>query len=261
MKVSDIAKVIEKLAPKEFAYDFDNVGLLVGDENGEVKKIMLCLDMDENVAGEAAEIGADLVLGHHPVMFEPIKQVTAKTGEGRAIMTLIKNNISYYAAHTNMDVAKGGLNDLLAEKLGVLDTKALSPIHIEGEGIGRIGFLSEETTLGEFMQKCKAALNCDGVRFSGDKNAKIRKIAVNTGGGTSLIADAIKEKADVFVTGDFRYNQIRDCAEANMNIIDIGHYNTEVIIEELYEKMLRAAFGGNIEIAISKKGVNVMSFA
>lgn len=261
MKVCDIAQEIEKLAPLHLAYDFDNVGLLVGDKNQEVGRVLLCLDLDEEVVREAAQLGAQMIIGHHPIMFSPINRVTEETSEGRAIRLLIKNDISYYAAHTNLDVAKGGLNDFLAEKLGLKNTEILAPVAAAGEGIGRIGTLDKEVTLAEFIDTVKSALSAEGVRYFGDGSAKIKKAAINTGGGASLIPDAILSGADVFVTGDFKYNQVRDCAAAGLNIIDVCHYDSEVIIEELMQKYLSAEFGDKPEIYISKANKNVMQFA
>ena len=116
LKCKDIASVIERLAPKQLAYNWDNVGLLCGDEDAHVTKVLLTLDLDIDVVEEAVKEGAQMIIGHHPIMFDPINCITAQTSEGRLLRALIKNDISYYAAHTNLDIAKGGLNDLLAKK-------------------------------------------------------------------------------------------------------------------------------------------------
>lgn len=127
MKCKEIAAVIEQLAPRSLAYDWDNVGLLFGDAEQEVTRLLLTLDMDIGVAQEAARVGAQMVVGHHPILFDPVSRVTAQTPDGRLLQTLARNSVSYYAAHTNLDIAKGGLNDLLAKKFRLKHVEMLEP--------------------------------------------------------------------------------------------------------------------------------------
>ncbi|MBE7027222.1 MAG: Nif3-like dinuclear metal center hexameric protein [Ruminococcaceae bacterium] len=260
LKCKDIALSIERLAPKGLAYEWDNVGLLCGDENAPVTKVLLTLDLDTGVVEEAIKEGAQMIIGHHPIMFEPINRVTAQTVEGRLLRMLIKNDISYYAAHTNLDVAKGGLNDLLAKKLGLKNVKILEYTDENGEGIGRTGDTEEPVTLKALCEKVKRALGVDYVRFSGDADALVNHIAINTGGGTALIEAALGAKADVFITGDYKYAQVRHCAENGMKIIDVGHYDTEIIVCELFEQYLSKQFAGALEIVKTKENKNVMRF-
>ncbi len=260
MKCKDIAAAIEKLAPKNLAYEWDNVGLLCGDEEQEVKCVLVTLDLDIGVVLEAKQKGAQMIVGHHPIMYNPINKITEQTPEGRAIRELIRSGISYYAAHTNLDVAKGGLNDLLADKLGVKSTVMLEEIDVPGEGIGRVGVLDEPTTLGQYAEKIKTALGAEAVRYCGDKDALISRVAVNTGGGTSLIAAALEAKADVFVTGDYKYSQVRDCNDMGMKIIDVCHYDSEIIACEIFEKIIKEQFKGEIEVIKTEANKNVMKF-
>lgn len=260
LKCKDIASVIERLAPKSLAYDWDNVGLLCGDEEQSVKKILLTLDLDMGVVNEAVELGAQMIVSHHPIMFKPVNKITEQTPTGRLLRALIKNNISFYAAHTNLDIAKGGLNDLLAKKLCLNDVRVLEYTNDEGEGIGRIGNAAAPITLGELANQIKKALGVDYLRYSGDTNSYVSKIALNTGGGTSLIGAALDANADVFITGDYKYSQIRDCVENGMNIIDVGHYDTEFIVCELFESYLSEQFGASVELVKTKANKNVMQF-
>lgn len=133
MKCKEIAAVIEQLAPRSLAYDWDNVGLLFGDAEQEVTRLLLTLDMDIGVAQEAARVGAQMVVGHHPILFDPVSRVTAQTPDGRLLQTLARNSVSYYAAHTNLDIAKGGLNDLLAKKFRLKHVEMLEPVR-DGRG-------------------------------------------------------------------------------------------------------------------------------
>lgn len=259
MKCAEIIAAIEKNAPKELAYEWDNVGLLCGDYESEVSCVMLTLDLDAFVVREAANEGAQMIIGHHPIMFSPINKILKSTPEGETIFELIKNGISYYAAHTNLDIAKGGLNDLLAQKASLCDTKILEYTS-ESDGIGRIGFLKEPSTLENLCKNLKNTLGAGGVRFCGQADKLVHKIAVNTGGGTSLIEAAISAGADVFVTGDYKYNQMRDCTARGMCVVDIGHYDTEIIACELFYKYLSESFGDKVKIIKSEKNKNVMSF-
>lgn len=260
MKCKDIAVAIEKLAPKNLAYEWDNVGLLCGDEEQEVERVLVTLDLDIGVVLEAKTRGARMIVGHHPIMYNPINKITEQTPEGQAIRELIRSGISYYAAHTNLDVAKGGLNDLLADKLGVKNTVMLEAIDVPGEGIGRIGELEKEITLGEYAEMVKKALGAEAVRYCGDKDALIKKVAVNTGGGTSLIEAALEAKADIFVTGDYKYAQVRDCDSMGMKIIDVCHYDSEIIACEIFEKLIKEQFGDKIEVIKTEANKNVMKF-
>lgn len=260
LKCKDIALAIERLAPKGLAYNWDNVGLLCGDEDAPITKVLLTLDLDIGVVEEAIKEGAQMIIGHHPIMFEPINHITEQTAEGRILRMLIKNDISYYAAHTNLDVAKGGLNDLLAKKLGLKNVKILEYTDENGEGIGRTGDTEEPVSLGALCAKIKRALGVEHLRYSGDVNALVNHIAINTGGGTALIEAALGAKADVFITGDYKYAQIRHCVENGMKIIDVGHYDTEIIVCELFEQYLSKQFAGALEIVKTKANKNIMQF-
>ena len=169
MKCREIAAIIEELAPRSLAYDWDNVGLLFGDAEQEVTRVLLTLDMDVGVAEEAARLGVQMVIGHHPILFDPISRVTAQTPEGRLLQTLARNSISYYAAHTNLDVAKGGLNDLLAKKLRLKNVEQLEAIDVEGEGIGRIGDLDSPISLLALAERVKKAFGVANLRYAGEE--------------------------------------------------------------------------------------------
>ena len=260
MKCKDIASVIERLAPRTLAYEWDNVGLLCGDMEQTVEKVLLTLDLDEGVVDEAVREGAQMIVGHHPIMFDPVNKITQQTPEGRLLRKLIKNDISYYAAHTNLDVARGGLNDLLASKVRLKNVEILEYTDDNGEGIGRIGDLDSPVTLRALAERIKKALGVDFIRYSGDTDGIVSRVAVNTGGGTALIGAALSHGADVFVTGDYKYSQIRQCVENGMKIIDVGHYDTEIIVCELMEKYLGEQFGTALELVKSKANLNVMKF-
>ena len=260
MKCKEIAAVIEQLAPRSLAYDWDNVGLLFGDAEQEVTRLLLTLDMDIGVAQEAARLGAQMVVGHHPILFDPVSRVTAQTPDGRLLQTLARNSVSYYAAHTNLDIAKGGLNDLLAKKFRLKHVELLEPVETAGEGIGRIGDLDAPITLLALAERVKMALGIANLRYAGDEDALVSRIAVNSGGGASLIDAALSHGADVFITGDYKYAQIRGCLDNGMKVIDVGHYDSEILVCELLQEYLTPRIGNSVEILLTEANKNVVKF-
>lgn len=232
MKLYDIIGILEKEFPKTGAYDWDNVGLLVGDEQAEIKKVLVSLDVTEAVIAEAITSECDLVLSHHPILFSGIKQINTDTADGRIILSAIKNNINIYAAHTNCDVAPMGINAYLADILALTDAEPL-----EESGLGRIGTLKKECTLSEFSKLLKEALNLDFVRVCGDEIKKIKTVAIGSGACSDSIPYAIQKGADVMVTGDTKYHNMLDFSK-DIAIIDAGHYGTEIVICDIFEKLL-----------------------
>ena len=164
-QVLDIVNKMEKFAPSRLKEDFDNVGLMVGDKNKAVKKVLLALDCTIKVIEEAKEKNTDLIITHHPLIFIKPKSVTTDTIQGQKIIELIKNDIALYSSHTNLDAAKGGINEKIAEMLGIEDSRLIDKnTRDEEAGIGRIGQLANETTLHEFIQKVKSGLSIDNLR-------------------------------------------------------------------------------------------------
>jgi len=237
MKISEITDILDNYAPKFLAEEYDNVGLLVGDGERECKKILLCLDVDEIVAEEAKRLGVDLIVSHHPIMFSPIKKITADTSEGRCIIKLIENKIALYSAHTNLDSTSGGLNDLMCEILEIENSRPLTNPD-EEFGIGRVGMLKKETTLSELAEKVKIVFGIDSIRFSGKADRKIKTVALCSGGGGSLVYDAVASGADVYISGDLKYNNVRDLFFSGMGFIEVPHYKSEILAPKLFEKIL-----------------------
>lgn len=233
MKLYEIISVLEKAFPPESAYDWDNVGLLVGNKNSEINKILLTLDITEATVMEAVSEKCDLILSHHPMMFSGIKQVNTDSAEGRIILSAAKNGINIYAAHTNCDVADCGINAYLAELFGLENAEPL-----EDSGLGRIGTISNECTLFEFAETVKKVLKLDFVRVCGDGDAKIRTVAIGSGSCSDSIPFAIEKGADVMITGDTKYHNMLDYSK-DICIIDAGHYGSEFIVCDIFEKILK----------------------
>ena len=254
MKIFEITDILESYAPKHMAEDYDNVGLLIGDGGRECKSALLCLDVDEFVAEEAIKKGVELIISHHPIMFSPIKKITADTSEGRCILKLIENNIALYSAHTNLDSANGGLNDLMCEILGLESTSVLADTD-KGFGIGRVGNLKESVTLRELAENVKTLFSLDGVRFSGNEEKRVDKVALCSGGGSSLIYDAVASGADVYISGDLKYNNVRDLVFSGVGFIEIPHYKSEIFAPKLFEKILE----GYVKTCISECNIDIFN--
>ena len=261
VKVADIADFMNKFCPPSLSFDGDNVGLIEGRYEKQVKKVLITLDVDEKVALEAVSKGADLIISHHPLMFHAIKRLTTANPMQRTLMSLVKNDISLFSAHTNLDCVRGGLNDLLAQKLGIKDTSVIDVVDsFNGteHGFGRLGTVDEGTTLSDMLKRCTDMLNTPFVRYVGDINKKIKTVAVNCGGGADEIDICIEKNVDLFITGDVKYNPARDAYENNMALIDAGHFETEHIVCELLYDMLTNEFP-DIEFIISKENIPVFN--
>ncbi len=251
VKVKDIVQIIEKTAPLELAYDWDNTGLICGDPEKEVKKVLLTLDMFKSNIDEAVALGVDMIISHHPILFGGIKKIDFTSQQGYIIKRLIENGIALYSSHTSMDCAKGGINDVLAEKLQITGTKVIEENEkYAGCGLGRIGQLKDEMTLKEYALLVKNSLNTPFVRVAGDMDSKIKTVAVGSGACDDLIPSAILMGADVLVTADMKHHITADATDSDLNIIDAGHYPTEVFVKDIFENLLK---GLGIEIYKSEE--------
>ena len=243
--VKDILDFIESIAPKDLAMDWDNVGLLCGQGSKEVKKVLVALDPFTGVCEEAVKFGADLLVTHHPLIFQPLTAITDETTVGRAAMTLIKNDIAAINAHTNLDCAAGGVNDTLAE---TLQLSTIQKVPTDGDGLLRMGEV-ESQDLDAFLDRVEQTLGCNGLRYaSGGRNAQ--KVAVGGGACGSELYAVIAAGCDTFVTADVKYNQFCDAKELGLNLIDAGHFATENPVVAVLAEKLQAQFS-DLEVKIS----------
>ncbi|MGL4999767.1 MAG: Nif3-like dinuclear metal center hexameric protein [Cetobacterium sp.] len=250
MKLSKLINFLENKFPLYLAEDWDNVGLLVGRRDSKIKEVLLSLDLTESVIDKAIELGANLIITHHPIIFKPLRNITSDTLIGRKIIKLIENGISVYSMHTNLDSSKSGLNDFLGEDiLGFKDGKILE--HLEKNereyGIGRVYKLDETITLEKLLEMLKEKLVLDSITFVKAKEIKdIKKVALVSGSGASYWRKAKKAGATVLITGDVKYHEAMDAREENFTIIDIGHFESEHIFSNLIEELLKKEFEINI---------------
>ena len=236
--VRDIENFLFDWAPRELAAQWDNVGLLAGEGDREVRKVLVSLDVTEAVVDEAVAAGVDLIVAHHPVMnctWHPVQHVTDNDAQGRMLMKLLRHGIAAICMHTNLDAAEGGVNDALAAALGLCGT-----IPLNDEKIGRVGTLKCELPLVEFTSLVLKSLRCNGLRYT-DCGKPVHRVAVGGGACSEYIANAIALGCDTFVTSDLKYHEFLDTHA--LNLIDAGHFPTENVICPVIVERLQKAFG------------------
>lgn len=261
-KVREICNFFDRAAPFYMKFDFDNIGHLVGFHNAEVEKVIVALDITDKVIDEAIEVGAQLIVSHHPLIFEALKKVTDDDIKGRKIIRMIQNGISCICLHTNMDSAEGGVNDALMSALGAKVTGLLDPhgCHPDGKayGISRYGELDEEVELEDFLKTIRKSLNSKGLRYvSGGK--KVKKIACCGGAGAGDMLKAFNMGCDTYVTSDLKYDHFLTAEELGINLIDADHFCTENVVVPVMHDMLMKEFP-EMQIEISKTHTQTINF-
>lgn len=367
--VRQVTAALEEMAPLSLAESWDKVGLQVGDPTRPVRKVLLSLDSNaEGVIDEAIAIGADLIIAHHAMIFKPVQTLRTDTPYGRKLQKLLANGIGVYVAHTNLDIAEGGINDILASRLHLEDVDILTRVHntrlkklvvfvpethheqvrqavseagagqignysnvsfntpgvgmfvpeegtnpyigelgklervneirletivpeniqdrviaamiaahpyeevaydlypleIMGKvmGVGRVGNLVEEMTLAQFAEFVKQQFEVEHARVVGPLDRKIRRVAVLGGSGEEYYPDALKQGADVFVTGDIRYHYAQDAEAEGLCMVDPGHNTEKVCLPSLcafLEAKMRE-YGFETEIAVSQTNTEPFRF-
>jgi dinuclear metal center YbgI/SA1388 family protein len=253
--LTDVIDVLEAAYPPARAESWDAVGLVCGDPAQPVEKVLFAVDPVAAVADEAVEWGADLIVVHHPLYLRGTTTVAATTPKGRLVHRLIKNDIALFTAHTNADVANPGVSDALARAVGLVgDLVPLQPFPDDPwRGLGRIGDLPEETTLGEFAARAAAGLPATawGIRVAGDPGRRVSRVAVSGGAGDSLLATARAAGVDVFLTADLRHHPASEFVEAGgPALIDAAHWATEWPWLDSAASLL-VAKGVNVETRVS----------
>lgn len=261
MTVQQILDYVNLFAPETMKYDWDNVGLLCGRRDREVRKILVALDPFEDVCREAADTGADLIVTHHPLIFQSLKTVTGDDSVGRCILFLAEHGISAINAHTNLDCAPGGVNDVLAQTLGLRHTEVLNPGGTDGQGrpygLIRMG-TAEEMTMADFLRRVQTGLGAPGLRYV-DGGRTVCRVAVGGGACAGAIREVWDAGCDTFVTADVKYNQFWDAHDLGLNLIDAGHFWTENPVCTVLAAKLRGQFP-EIPVEVSKNHTDCMKF-
>ena len=244
LSISDIIAWLEEIAPLELAEEWDNVGLLVGDPAGGVERVMTCLTVTPASAAEAIARRADLVVVHHPLPFRPLSQVTTDATTGRLLWDLIGARIAVYSAHTAFDSARNGINQQLAEKLGLVKIAPLVPRVVTSShselGSGRVGVLDRPISLAEFAQRIKSTLAVAQIGLIGDSGRPIERVAIACGSGGSFLAAARDSDCDCLVTGEANFHSCLEAEACGIGLVLAGHFATERFAMEQLAQSLAA---------------------
>lgn len=243
MKCTEIIKRLEILAPPKFAEEWDNIGLLAGRSNKEIKKVYLAVDATDEIVEDAIEMEADLLLTHHPLIFKPIKAVTEEHFISRRILRLLQADMCYYAMHTNFDVM--GMADAAADEMMLRNRQVLEVTYedeISKEGIGRYGRLPRVMTLAECAAYVKEVFDLPSVRVYGELEEKVEMAAISPGSGSSVGSYALQAGVDVLISGDIDHHMGIDLVAQGISVIDAGHYG----LEKLFVPYMKDYFVRNL---------------
>ena len=265
MKVREIADAIEQYAPLRLQEEWDNAGIQVGDPEAQISGILLCTDATEAVVAEAISRGYNLVIAHHPLIFRGLKKIMGRTSVERAVAKAIKHDITIYSAHTNMDSAWQGVSFRMADKIGMKDVQFLDVNTVDpyGEqdsvtaGCGVIGDI-EPMPARDVLQRVKQAFEVGAVRYSGDADAVISRVALCGGAGGFLLDKAVAMGAQLYVTADMRYHDFLDNCQ-RIVIADIGHYESEHFTKEIFLEIIQKK-NPTFAVAFAKNETNQVNY-
>ena len=261
VKLQDIMQAMERIAPRRLAEEWDNPGLLVGSPHDEVRKILVALDVREETVERAIEDGCDLIVAHHPLIFRALKALRTDDATGCKIARLIKADIAVFAAHTNLDSAAGGVNDVLAERLELHDVAPLVEGAADSEpGLGRIGSLRAEFSLEDFAALVKEKLGLSSMRVACAGERRISRVALCGGSGAEFVGRAAAKGADAYVTGDVKYHDAERAIGLGIHVLDAGHFATEQPIVARLAERLKKELGDGVEIVAETKSSDFFKF-
>ncbi len=240
-KVKDFMKLVESHAPVSYKEEYDNVGLMVGDGEENITGILFSMDTTNEVIQEAKEKKANLIVSHHPLLFVKPRSITKNTLQGRKVIELIRNNINLYAAHTNLDSVKDGMNDTIIKMFDYKDFDIIEQCPFDFDsGIGRIVYLRRAIKLKDFIEKTKKVLDVPILRYTGDLNQTVRRIAIINGSGQSYFQKSLELGADCILTADTTFHFVQEFEELGVAVVDPGHYLSEKnIYNHLMDKMAK----------------------
>ena len=232
MLLREIIDSIESVAPRSAQCEWDNSGMQVGDTGRDIQSVLLTTDITEAVVHEAIDLGCDLIVSHHPLLFHGLKQVCGQTPQARVVELAIKHNIAIYSAHTSLDVAADGINTRLAKKLDLHNLCFLTE-----SGLGVIGEFGQPMTYEAFIDFVRKTLDCTYVRYTRSAKEKIERVALCGGSGAEFIEDAIRQGADVYLTADCKYHEFQD-ADGRIGLVDIDHWVSERHAREIFKDIM-----------------------
>lgn len=257
--VADVVRFMESFAPPALAESWDNTGLLVGDWELPVERMMTCLTITPESAGEAMEQKIDLLIAHHPLPFRAIQKITTETTTGKLLWNLIRHGVGIYSPHTSFDSAAYGINQQIAEGLGLQSIVPLiSSPEVPG-GTGRLGELPGGMRLGEFLKRVKSFFHLPHVAFVGDVSQMIRRVAIGCGAAGEFLKEAQKYRCDVFLTGETNFHTLLEAKATGIGLVLMTHYASERFACERLAEILREEFPG-VEIGCSEREKNPLQY-
>ena len=260
-KIADVFQYLDTLAPMERKLDFDNVGLLLGSMDQSVGRILLALDITDEVIDEAIQTQADLIISHHPLIFSPLKAVVESDMVGRKVLRLAQHGIGVICMHTNLDLAPEGVNDVLAFALGLSEVKILEQIAMHdgaAYGLGRYGQLAAEESMHSFLPFVKERLHTKGLRYH-DAGRPVSRVAVMGGSGGDCLANVTACDCDTYVVGEVKYHHFLEAKERNINLIEADHFCTEHLVLAPFGRSLEHEFP-NLRVRVSEWHKQVAHF-
>ncbi|MCK5203798.1 MAG: Nif3-like dinuclear metal center hexameric protein [Desulfobacterales bacterium] len=274
--VGQIIKIMDQLAPPWLAEEWDNVGLQIGDPRLPVRRIWVALDPSPEVVKAACGKDVDLLITHHPLIFRPLKSIDFDTPAGSIIQIASQHQLAIFCAHTNLDIVRDGVNDVLAKRLGLKHLGILEPVKIGeplkngnlplvggevGHGIGRIGSLAKTTSLKSLALMVKEKLKLEFAKVTGNPELKVARVAICSGSGSSLMQTFISSGAQVYISGDIRYHDARDAESVNRGIIDIGHFPSEhLMVGALAHQLEKTLTGEGIKTEVEPCAIETDPF-
>ncbi|MDP2643644.1 MAG: Nif3-like dinuclear metal center hexameric protein [Desulfobacterales bacterium] len=249
--IADITLAMEIIAPSCLAEEWDSIGLQVGRDDWPVQTIWVALDPLRPIVAAACTAGVDLLITHHPLIFTPLTSVDFNTNVGAIIQMASQNNLAIFCAHTNLDASRGGINEILATRIGLKNLESLDSEAENGSGIGRIGDLDGGTDLLSFAKSVKENLHLNSINMAGAPDLPVERAAVCSGSGSGMLNLFLSSGAQVFVSGDLKYHDARTVEGANLGLIDIGHFASEhLIVESVAERLdqILAGSGFNVKV-------------
>jgi len=247
MHIDEVIKIMEGIADPGLAAKWDNQGIQVKTGKTEIGSVLVALEISKVVIAEAVEKRADMIITHHPLIFEPVNSIDANNVTGNHIVGLIEAGISVYSAHTNFDEAPGGNNDHIAALLKLENIMAFG-----GEAFGRFGEFKDEMSIEEVCSVVKESLSLKQVTAVGDPEARIKRVGLCAGAGSDMIDRAFALGCHLFITGDVRYHDARKASECGLCLLDAGHFGTEKFFVDNFAARLKAASEGKIRVLVSE---------
>ena len=265
MKIREITDAIEQYAPLRLQEEWDNAGIQVGNPDADITGVLLCTDATDAVVAEAIDRGFNLVISHHPLIFHGLKKIMGRTPVERTVAMAIKHDITIYSAHTNMDSAWQDVSFRMADKIGMTGIRFLDDNHVDpyGEqestsaGCGVIGDI-EPMTAREVLKRVKAAFEVGAVRYSGDGNTIVTRMALCGGAGAFLLDKAVEQGAQLYVTADMRYHDFLDNSQ-RIVVADIGHYESEHFTKEIFLEIIQKK-NPTFAVAFAKNEINQVNY-